>query len=89
MTEKHQMKAPLCGFSGAGGSLYDEPIRFFTEETGVLACMSVACGTADRTVRAFGGTADPDGRPVREDSIFDLASLTKLFTGLMLMRLFE
>ena len=89
MTEKHQMKAPLCGFSGAGGSPYDGPIRFFTEETGVLACMSVACGTADRAVRAFGGTADPDGRPVREDSIFDLASLTKLFTGLLLMRLAE
>ena len=51
--------------------------------------MSIACGTADRAVRAFGGTADMDGHPVREDSIFDLASLTKLFTGLMLMRLTE
>ena len=66
---------------------YSSVIRYFTEETRVLACMSVACGTADDAVRAFGGAADLTGNPVRDDSIFDLASLTKLFTGLLLMRL--
>ncbi len=89
MTDCRKAPEPLESRSQNAGSLYDAPIRFFTEETKVLACMSVACGTKDKAVRAFGGTADPDGRPVREDSIFDLASLTKLFTGLLLMRLCE
>ena len=68
---------------------FQSAIRFFTEETRVLACMSVACGTADRSCRAWGGTADEQGTPVREDSLFDLASLTKFFTALLLMRLYD
>ena len=67
----------------------EESIRFFTEETRVLSCMSIACGSRDHVVTALGGVTDLVGTPVREDSIFDLASLTKLFTGLLVMRLNE
>ena len=52
--------------------------------------LSVACGTADAVLRAHGGLSDEDNKtPLTEDSLFDLASLTKLFTGLMVMRLRE
>lgn len=67
----------------------NDAIRFFTEETRVMACMSVACGTKDHAVTALGGVTDLVGTPLTDDSIFDLASLTKLFTGLTVMRLHE
>ena len=89
MTEHRADSAAPDDGAWNAGLPYDPVIRFFTEETRVLACMSIACGTADRSCRAFGGVADKDGQPVREDSIFDLASLTKLFTSLLLMRLYE
>ncbi len=62
-------------------------IRFFTEETRSLACMAMACGTRASVYTARGGVISADGRPVAEDSVFDLASLSKLFTGLTTMRL--
>ena len=68
---------------------YASVIRYFTEESKSLACISIACGTADRSCLAFGGAADLEGHSVQRDSTFDLASLTKLFTGLLLMRLAE
>ena len=50
--------------------------------------LSVACGTADAALAAQGGWADEAKNiPLAEDAIFDLASLTKLFTGLLVMRL--
>ncbi len=64
-------------------------IRYFTEEIRALACMSVACGTAGHAEFACGGIKDPEHTPVQPDSIYDLASLTKLFTGFLLMRLHE
>nr|MBR4279612.1 beta-lactamase family protein [Clostridia bacterium] len=52
--------------------------------------LSVACGTADKAITALGGLADEDtGAPLAADSMFDLASLTKLFTALLVMRLRE
>ena len=57
-------------------------IRFFTRETNILSALSVACGAGERTERALDGDC-------REDSVFDLASATKLFTGLCMMRLKE
>lgn len=57
-------------------------IRFFTGETEIMAGMSLVCGDGERTERAMDGD-------VRENSVFDLASLTKLFTGLCAMRLKE
>ena len=55
-------------------------IRFFTRETNILDSLSVACGAGERTERAMDGDC-------RENSVFDLASVTKLFTGLCMMRL--
>ena len=57
-------------------------IRFFTRETEILAALSAACGAGERTERAMDGEC-------REDSVFDLASVTKLFTGLCMMKLKE
>ena len=52
--------------------------------------LSVACGTADKAISALGGQADEDKAiPLTAEAIFDLASLTKLFTALMVMRLRE
>ncbi len=64
-------------------------LRFFTEESRSLSCMSVVCGNADESLYAYNGVKDLDNNPVQFDSIYDLASLTKLFTGLLIMRLFE
>ncbi len=66
-----------------------DSVRYFTEETHIMPCMSIACGTADACVTALGGTANAQGRPLTADMLFDLASLTKLFTGLTVMRLHE
>lgn len=65
-----------------------DSIAYFTEETGIMPGLSVACGTADSVLTAHGGWADEKQNiPLTEDAIFDLASLTKLFTGLLVMRL--
>ena len=59
-----------------------EGIRFFTRETEILDGLSVACGSGERTETAMDGN-------VREESVFDLASVTKLFTGLCAMKMKE
>ena len=69
--------------------MLQDAIGFFTDETHILAGMSVACGTAGCAVTALGGVADAAGTPLAEDSIFDLASLTKLMTGMLVLRLRE
>lgn len=66
-----------------------EAIRFFTREKKIMASLHVTCGKRD------GGTAyatDGDSRPGRKAdgrTLYDLASVTKLFTGITLMRLAE
>ena len=60
----------------------EQGIRFFTRETGILSALAAACGTDGRTVTAVDGEC-------AETSVFDLASVTKLFTGLCLMKLKE
>ncbi len=57
-------------------------IRFFTRETEILSALSVSCGAGERTERAMDGDC-------REGSVFDLASATKLFAGLCMMKLKE
>lgn len=67
-----------------------DTVRFFTAESHIMPGLSLACGTADSVLTAHGGLADEAaGRSLTPDHIFDLASLTKLFTGLMVMRLHE
>ena len=60
-----------------------EGIRFFTGEEGILSGLSVICGNGEHTESAM------DGEDIRASSVFDLASGTKLFTGLVAMRLKE
>ena len=59
-----------------------EGIRFFTRDTAILSGLSVACGAGARTETAMDGD-------VSVRSVFDLASVTKLFTGLCAMKLKE
>jgi CubicO group peptidase (beta-lactamase class C family) len=59
-----------------------EALCWFTRETEIMSGMLLACGAGGRTEYAIDGE-------VREDSVFDLASLTKLFTGLCAMKLKE
>lgn len=66
-----------------------EAIGFFTEETHIMPCMAVSCGTADSEEYALRGVMNESGVPLTEDALFDLASLTKLFTGLLVMKLHE
>ena len=48
---------------------------------------SKRCGTRDSVHTAMGGVISPDGAPVTGDAVFDLASLSKLFTAFTAMRL--
>ncbi len=58
-------------------------IGFFTRDTGIMDMLAVSCGRGEK--RAFAR----DGREASPRTIFDLASVTKLFTGLCLMSLRE
>ena len=58
-------------------------LRFFTRETGIMDGMAAACRRGERRAWAM------DGREIRRETIYDLASVTKLFTGIVLMRLRE
>ncbi len=67
----------------------ERSVDFFVNEKKILSCMSVVCGTALETRTAMGGVTDRAGTPVCEASVFDLASLTKLFTGVVILKLYE
>lgn len=58
-------------------------IGFFTRETRIMDGLAAACGKGARTARAW------DGREIGEKTVYDLASVTKIFTGLALERLTE
>ncbi len=60
-----------------------EAVRFFTRETEIMSGLSVACGDGSRLETAWDGTA------AGERTVFDLASVTKLFTALCAMKLKE
>lgn len=64
-------------------------IRYLVHDRRILSCLSVTYGTATQEHHIAQGVADRQGTPVHEGSLFDLASLTKLFTGLMVLRLQE
>ena len=67
----------------------EDAVRFFTRETKVLSCMDITCGTGTDTRRALGGVMNEKGAPLMEDALFDLASLTKMMTAFLLLRLYE
>ena len=60
-----------------------QAVRYFTREKKIMTGMSVACGKGDQTETAL------DGEDVTDRSVFDLASVTKLFTGLCAVKLKE
>ena len=64
-------------------------IRFFTREKQIMAGLAVACGTADALYTALDGCRDLQGTPLTGDTLCDLASATKLFTGMAALRLLE
>lgn len=74
-------------------------MRFLCDETRMLASISVAFGTPDahealshglaQEVERVNGTFLPCKRPIAPDSLYDLASLTKLFTAVLTMMLVE
>lgn len=57
-------------------------VQFFTREKEIMSCLLLVCGADGRTETALDGDAG-------WNSVFDLASLTKLFTGLCAMKLKE
>lgn len=69
-------------------TLYDA-LGYFTEETRIMPCLSVTCGTAREETHALRGVINEQGVPLTEDALFDLASLTKLLTALAAVRLHE
>lgn len=69
--------------------MFEDVLNYYLHEAHITACLSIAGGTADSAVTAMGGTTDLQGTPVGPHSLYDLASLTKLFTGMAVMRLRE
>ena len=61
----------------------EEAIRFFTRETRMMDGLAVCCGKGGMRAAAM------DGREIGEKTVYDLASVTKIFTGICLMRLWE
>ena len=57
-------------------------VQFFTRDKEIMSCLLLVCGADGRTETALDGDAG-------WNSVFDLASLTKLFTGLCAMKLKE
>ncbi len=66
-----------------------EAVSFFVDEAHSLSCLSVTCGDTKTLLRARGGVRNLQGDKAESGSLYDLASLTKLFTALSLLRLHE
>ena len=62
--------------------MLEDVLNYYLNETRISDALALAGGTAEHAVTALGGGA-------QERSLFDLASLTKLFTGVTVMRLRE
>lgn len=58
-------------------------IAFFTKETGIMDSLAVSFGDHQQCYAAW------DGQDTSNHALFDLASVTKIFTGLCMMRLWE
>ena len=67
--------------------MLERAVEYFIHGSRSLACMSAVCGDGTSLRSAMGGVTGADGAPVTADSVFDLASLSKLFTALAAMRL--
>ena len=61
--------------------MLEDVLNYYLNETRITACLSLAGGDSNYLVTAMGGAG--------EHSLYDLASLTKLFTGMAVLRLRE
>ncbi len=71
-----------------------DALRWFVDEQHILACLSVTGGSRDQAYHAaYGRIREKDASgedvPLTADSLFDLASITKLFTAVTVLRLRE
>ena len=75
-------------------------MKFLCDESRMLTGIAAAYGTAEQSESVFYGRAQeiertqdgafvPAVRPLQEDALFDLASLTKMFTSVLAMMLVE
>lgn len=64
-----------------------DAVDYFVREKRTMACMTAACGTTEDVWLASGG--ETGNGAVTERTLFDLASLTKLFTALTALRMWE
>jgi len=65
-------------------------VQFFTRETKIMSALCLGWGDAHHADDCLDGALDPGGAcPLQRDSLFDLASLTKLFTALLVLHLSE
>ncbi len=65
-------------------------VDYFVAEKHMMSCLLIACGDANVVYTACGGQIHANGTgDITPSTLFDLASLTKLFTGLTVMRLYE
>ena len=72
----------------------EQALQWFVEDKRIMACLTVTGGTADSACHAGCGRirekeASGEDVPLGEDTLFDLASLTKIFTGMAVLRLRE
>ena len=65
-----------------------EAISFFIGEKRIMSSLCITCGDLNHIEYAFDGEARP-GVPVRDETLYDLASVTKLFTGMTVLALAE
>lgn len=61
--------------------MLEDVLNYYLNETRITACLSLAGGDSNHAITAMGGAG--------ERSLYDLASLTKLFTGMAVLRLRE
>ena len=72
----------------------EQALQWFVEDKRIMACLTVTGGTAESECHAACGRirekeASGEDVPLGEDTLFDLASLTKIFTGMAVLRLRE
>ena len=69
----------------------EQALQWFVEDKRIMACLTVTGGTAESECHAACGRirekeASGEDVPLGEDTLFDLASLTKIFTGMAVLR---
>lgn len=69
--------------------MLNQGINFLVNEKRILSCLSVTYGTETEEHHTMQGVMDRQGRPLHEGALYDLASITKFFTSLLVLRLRE